>query len=117
MFSDGFSEGQARDINGGFPTDTLPYTESYDYLSDSDLEDDESEEPQDENDSDTEILVGAFGNPKLRPKSAGDVESHHASVPNLLNCPTPRTNLHYRPMSSFERTGKVAIIRDIAAVT
>ena len=39
MFSDGFSEGQARDINGDFPSESHPYTEDYDYLSDSDLED------------------------------------------------------------------------------
>jgi len=39
VFSDGFSEGQTRDINGEFPSDSHPYTEDYDYLSDSDLED------------------------------------------------------------------------------
>ena len=42
MFSDGFSEGQARDINGEFPSDSHSYTEYYDYLSDSDLEDESS---------------------------------------------------------------------------
>ena len=43
-----------RDIDGGFPTDSSPYTEEYDYLSDSDLEDgsscsevDEEEPPKD----------------------------------------------------------------------
>ena len=39
MFSDGFSEGQARDINGEFPSEFHHFTEDYDYLSDSDLED------------------------------------------------------------------------------
>ena len=42
MFSDGFSEGQLRGINGEFPSDSHPYTEDYDYLSDSDLEDESS---------------------------------------------------------------------------
>ena len=42
MFSDGFSEGQTRDINEGFPSDSDPYAEHYDYLSDSDLEDEKS---------------------------------------------------------------------------
>ena len=37
MFSDAFSEGQLRDINEEFPADSS--TEVYDYLSDSDLED------------------------------------------------------------------------------
>jgi len=51
VFSDGFSEGQTRDIDGGFPSDSHSYTDDYDYLSDSDLEDvpsfseEEDEEP------------------------------------------------------------------------
>ena len=47
VFSDGFSEGQQRDINGTFPSDSHPYTEYYDYLSDSDLEEEEEEPPED----------------------------------------------------------------------
>ena len=39
MFSNSFSEGQERDLNEGFPSDSHPYAEHYDYLSDSDLED------------------------------------------------------------------------------
>ena len=39
MFSEGFSEGQTKDIDGKFPPDAHPYTEDYDYMSDSDLED------------------------------------------------------------------------------
>jgi len=42
VLSDGFSEGQTRDINGAFPSDSSPYTDDYDYLSDSDLEDEPS---------------------------------------------------------------------------
>jgi len=42
VFSDGFSEGQTRDIDEEFPSDSHPYTEYYDYLSDSDLEDESS---------------------------------------------------------------------------
>ena len=52
MFSEGFSEGQTRDINGEFPSDSLPYTDDYEYLSDSDLEDapfySEEEPPKDD---------------------------------------------------------------------
>ena len=40
MLSAGFSEGETRDINEEFPSDSPSYTDSYDYLSDSDLEDD-----------------------------------------------------------------------------
>ena len=42
VFSDGFSEGQVTDINEGFPSDAVPRTEYCDYLSDSDLEDEDS---------------------------------------------------------------------------
>lgn len=44
MFSEGFSEGQTRDINEGLPSDFVPHIEYYDYQSDSDLEDEPSEE-------------------------------------------------------------------------
>jgi hypothetical protein len=48
VLSDGFSEGQLRNINEGFPPDSTPYTEHYDYLSDSDLEDDYACSEEDE---------------------------------------------------------------------
>ena len=35
-----------RDIYGEFPSDSHPYTEDYDYLSDSDLEDEYAEAPE-----------------------------------------------------------------------
>ena len=55
VFSGGFSEVQLRDIDGGFPPDSHPYTEDYDYFSDSDLEDEpycsgkDEEEPHEDN--------------------------------------------------------------------
>ena len=58
MFSDAFLEGQTRDINGEFPSDSHPYTEHYDYQSDSDLED-ESYRSDEEYEGPTE------GNPEL----------------------------------------------------
>ena len=39
MFSDGSPEGRIKDIDGEFPSGSHPYTEDYDYLTDSDLED------------------------------------------------------------------------------
>ena len=51
MFSDSFSEGQTRDINEGFPLDFSPYTEHYDYLSDSDLEDEPSYSEEEDRES------------------------------------------------------------------
>ena len=46
-----------RDINGEFPTDSHPYTEDYDYLSDSDLEDGE-EDAETPEDDDPEVSLG-----------------------------------------------------------
>ena len=48
VFSDGFLEGQMKDINEEFPSDCIPHTDYYDYLSDSDLEDENSCSGEDE---------------------------------------------------------------------
>ena len=48
MFSDRFFEGQTKDIDGGCPSDSHPYTDDYDYLSDSDLEDGHSYSEEEE---------------------------------------------------------------------
>ena len=63
MLSDAFSEGQSRDINAEFPSESLPYTEVYDYLSDSDLEDEGSCSEEE----DTEAPES--DNPELPPSS------------------------------------------------
>lgn len=132
VFSDRFSEGQTRDINGGFPSDTLPYTDSYDYLSDSDLEDEsssfgESEEPsegykpgqpRDTQDPLSQVpLTTAPENP--RQQDPGEDENHNKSVLNSLNLnPLPfRANSCNRRDNGSARMGKVAFIRDMAAVT
>ena len=82
MFSDGFSEGQTRDIDGEFPSDSHPYTEHYDYLSDSDLEDELScseEEYAEATESD---------NPEM-PSSPRDSGSQVPSTVPLENPPQP----------------------------
>ena len=77
MFSNGFSEGQIRDINDGFPADALPYTESYDHLSDSDLEDDEPESPHGDRNPDSESPAEAPENPQPESQAASEVEAHN----------------------------------------
>lgn len=85
MFSDGFSEGQIRDINEGFPSDSSPYTESYDYLSDSDLEDDEPEQSHGDQGSGSRISVEAPKNSALGGlRDANEVEIHHTSAPGFI---------------------------------
>jgi hypothetical protein len=87
VFSNGFSEGQARDIDEGFPPDALPYTESYDYLSDSDLEDDEPGSPRGDCNLDTVTLVEAPENPEPEPREAGEVEARNVSALNFIQPP------------------------------
>ena len=53
VFSNGYSEGEMKDINEGFPSDTPNFADGYDYLSDSDLEDDETELSDDNRRSDS----------------------------------------------------------------
>jgi len=41
VFSDRFSEGALKNLGDGFPPDEEPYTDSYEYFSDSDLDEEE----------------------------------------------------------------------------
>ena len=70
-----------RDISEEFPPDSLPYTDSYDYLSDSDLEDDESEQPYSDQSSD--LGTTADETPKNPPQASpgrSGVENHNTSA-------------------------------------
>ena len=141
MFSDGFLEGQTRDINEGFPPDSIPHTEYYDYLSDSDLEDESSYSEEGEErpceDGDTEghpngdgfkllwcpdsvSQVAQIITPESPPQVLRDlsgVEGDNRFAPILSNYPTFLVNFGRRSNKGLVRLGKVAIIRDIAAVT
>ena len=54
-FSDAFPEGQLKDIIKGFPSNSHPSTERYDYPFDSDLEDESSNEEYEGDDRDLRI--------------------------------------------------------------
>jgi len=88
VFSDGFSEGQTRDINGGFPADSHPYTDDYDYLSDSDLED---EEPQEDGCHD----------PQQRHEDASDPQTSQTTVSYT---PLPRSPTKASEAQNDERS-------------
>ena len=87
MFSEGFSEGQTKNINDGFPLDSQSYTEDYDYTSDSDLEDslsgeDEGEPHKDDSTPNSEKLentqtpqADVSSGPSARPSSVEAVET------------------------------------------
>ena len=128
MFSDSFLEGQERDIDEEFPSDSDPYTGHYDYQSDSDLEDDsswseeEEEEPlegehdlqQFEDASDFETYHTVSSN-LPSPVETSEAHNGHRSNPFILDCSPIYTG--YRLNDNLPRTGKVAIIRDMGAVT
>ena len=80
MFSNGFSEGEIRDINEGFPTDKTPYTDSYDYSSDSDLEDDELESPHGGRNPDPVAPAEALE----KAQSVSEAEAHKMSALSFI---------------------------------
>ena len=91
VFSDGFSEGQMRDIEGGFPSDSDSHTEHYDYWSDSDLEDESElgdEEPAEEDSpKDTSDPTTIREHPSPRPSlvDTDEVQDADRSVPRFVD--------------------------------
>ena len=75
-----------RDINDGFPSDSLPYTDSYDYLSDSDLEDDEPQKPQleDDHNPDVRTLAKSPEIPHPGSQTATKVENYRMSALDFI---------------------------------
>lgn len=107
-----------KNINDGFPPDSLPYTDSYDYLSDSDLEDDELEEPRsDQNPGSGTTANEVPENPSRASQDPSGVENLNMSALNPIQLHDIRTNLQHRPSNGSIRMGKIAIVRDMAAVT
>ena len=81
MFSDGFSEGRLKDIDEPFPPESLPYAEDYDYLSDSDLEDEEPEQEQDPWDTESQVPpTDASEEPLRSPRCGSKVENDPQSA-------------------------------------
>ena len=134
MFSDAFYEGQSRDINAEFPSESRPRTEVYDYLSDSDLEDEYScsekeytEAPKSDNpksssgsqaqDSDPRVPSTATSEHLPRPSPTGEARDDDRLASRPLGILTLLVNLHFRAENGSPRMGKVAIIRDMAAVS
>ena len=134
MLSDAFSEGQTRDITGGFPSDSHPYTDDYDYLSDSDLEDEspcsEGEGPQEDDDSDSQQRLEYTPDQKTSqtivpdnppPSLSLDEISETQQNDRSTSFPVGDSDIFiystHRSNDEPTRTGKVAIIRDMGAVT
>ncbi|KAF9779859.1 hypothetical protein BJ322DRAFT_1113175 [Thelephora terrestris] len=128
LFSEGFSEGNLRHINDGFPSDSHPYTEDYDYLSDSDLEDGSSclgEDPEEADDvnsqqilENAEVAQPAVSNSlPPAPLELNKAQDHNRSTPLPVRCFSTFVNLGHSASDDPPRMGKVAIVRDTGAVT
>jgi len=134
VLSGGFSEGQTRDITGGFPSDSHPYTDDYDYLSDSDLEDEPpcsgGEGSQEDGDGDSQQRLEHTSNPQTpqiivpdNPPSSPSLDEISEAQQNDRSTLFPVGDSDiliestHRSNDKPTRTGKVAIIRDMGAVT
>ena len=136
MLSDAFSEGQTRDITGGFPSDSHPYTDDYDYLSDSDLEDESpcfEEGPQEEDgDGDchsqqrfehtpdpktSQTIVHDNPSPNLPLDEMSETQQNDRSTSSPVGDSSILVDSTHRSNDDPTRMGKVAIIRDMGAVT
>ena len=129
MFSDGFSEGQTRDINDGFPAHSHPYADEYDYMSDSDLEDGCSSSGEDEelhencgsqNENREDTLPTNVPTSPPPPPSPVEANEEAQNDKKSFHFPfdiRPLANTIYSPDNKYSRMGKVAIIRDMGAVT
>ena len=85
VFSNGYSEGEMKDINEGFPSDTPHFADDYDYLSDSDLEDDETELSVDDRQSDSRFTpTNATAEQPHLSQRTSKVENLHGSALRLL---------------------------------
>ena len=109
VFSDGFSEGTLKNLRDGFPPDEEPYTDSYEYLSDSDLDEVEGDTEVDESPNNDTVTShpGEKGSTHTRRTVPSTIE-RHAEQATTTACDSGTT--HVQP-------GKVAIIRDMAAAT
>jgi len=121
VFSDRFSEGAVKNLRDEFPPDEESYTDSYEYLSDSDLDEVEGHTEADELPSeDTAIDHLARGMGAAVPdQGSAQVRSALSSTTDGgADQVTPTAgNSGGRPGTTHIQPGKVAIIRDIAATT
>lgn len=122
VFSDGFLEGTLKNLRDGFPSGEAPYTDSYEYLSDSDLDEEECY---------TEVDVppnndAAANNPThdkgvAVPDQESDQSRGISSLTTGQSCTEKATatagSSVDHPGADHTQPGKVAVIRDMAAAT
>ena len=110
VFSDRFSEGELKNLREGFPPDEEPYTESYEYLSDSDLDEVEGYTEADESTNDNTIAD--------HPARENGSTQARGSLPLTIGSSAERATATAGDSGTTHiQPGKVAIIRDMAATT
>jgi hypothetical protein len=122
VFSDRFSEGTLKNLRDGFPSDEEPHTDSYDYLSDSDLDEEEGDSEIDDPPND----AATMNNP-AREKGVAVPDQEWAQTRTISSSAIGRNDAEpatvtaegsrVRPGTPHVQPGKVAIIRDMAATT
>ena len=121
VFSDRFSEGELKNLRDGFPPDEEPYTDYYEYLSDSDLDEVEDYTEADESLSDDTDTNPAhkpgLGVSDQEPSKAGGVSSLTTDRNAAEQAAAAAGDPGGRPGTTHTQPGKVAIIRDMAATT
>ena len=81
-----------RDINGEFPSESHPYTEDYDYLSDSDLEDGSSHSEEEsagapENDGRKLHSTTSLNHPSQPSAGTSETQNYDRLAPTSLRPP------------------------------
>ena len=127
VFSDRFSEGALKNLRDGFPSDEEPHTDSYEYLSDSDLDEAEDYEAEDYAEAPGSLSDDAATSNSAHEKRPG-VSYQESSQARGVPSPTVNRGGDEQATSVAEdlggrlgtahiQTGKMAIIRDMAATT
>jgi len=136
VFSDRFSEGVLKNLRDGFPSNEEPYTDSYEYSSDSDLDEEEDDtETDDEEEGDTETdeeeddtetdeplsdnstTDSTRKTDVVAPDQARRTPSLAAGRNDAERATATASDSGSHPGTAHIQLGKVAIIRDVAAAT
>lgn len=115
LFSDGFAEGEFKDLRDGFPSCGPPYTDSYEYLSDSDLDEEECtriDEPANVDTVPNNFDKVVPGQKCIQPTDPSPQTSNRGGVENAATR-DPNSRLG----TTDTQQGKVAVIKDMAATT
>ena len=113
-----------EDLRTGFPADRKPYTEDYDYDGDSDLEENDVQDPPGINNSGVELQKGESDQPDsgmLVGNHEGDESSDIVSVsdadPLASGSVSTRTEAEVTGTPSPTHIGTVVVIEDVAFIT